>query len=229
MSPKITSTPATPVTPIQPKTQTAPSNPAPESAAPAAKQAKDELKLSSSNGRSALQRHVDFFDRNHDHTITVSETYAGLRALGLGRALSVAGAGFINLGLGSKTGASWYSLKVFPDNIAAAKHDSDSDVFNEKGELDPAKFNTLFDKYDQDGDGALSESEFLNFRQRNKESTAGGIASKGEFDLLLKIAGEAKNSQGQEVHAISRERMVQFYEGTLFYKLAGEPVPFEVK
>ena len=100
---------------------------------------------------------------------------------------------------------------------------NDTDVFDEKGNFSAPKFEELFKKYDLDSDGALSKEEFLNFRNRNKESTAGAIGSKGEFDLLVKVAGESKN----ETKVISKERMLDFYNGSLFYKLAGKEVPSE--
>ena len=52
-----------------------------------------------SGSRTALQKHVDFFDTNHDGKITLFETYAGLRRLGFGAVRSAAFAGVINLSL----------------------------------------------------------------------------------------------------------------------------------
>ena len=37
-----------------------------------------------SGSRTALQKHVDFFDSDRDGRITIEETYAGLRRLGVG-------------------------------------------------------------------------------------------------------------------------------------------------
>ncbi|PIQ25853.1 hypothetical protein COW36_22205 [bacterium (Candidatus Blackallbacteria) CG17_big_fil_post_rev_8_21_14_2_50_48_46] len=208
-----------------------PAAPAPAVVSPAVKAeappalAQDSVNVSNTS-RTPLQRHVDFFDRNHDRTITLSETYSGLRALGVGRVTSALGAAFINGGLGFRTGETALSLKVNTDKIAAAKHDSDSDVYDQKGEFNAAKFDELFAKYDLNQDGALSREEFQNFRARNKESTAGGIASKGEFDLLVKIAAEPQKVNGKETHVISKERMQSFYDGRLFYDLAGEKAPF---
>lgn len=227
--PTIQNSPA-PIGPLPAQPQPAAAAPAPAAAppAPSAPAAPtDDIKLSTGTGRTPLQRHVDFFDRNHDHTITLGETYSGLRALGMGAVGASFGAVFINGGLGSKTGGSLAKLTVKPDNIAAAKHDSDSDVYDDKGEFNAAKFNEMFAKWDTDKDGALSGEEFTAMRTHNKESTAGAIGSKAEFGLLTSLAGTPVKVGGKEIKTISREQMVQFYNGSLFYHLAGEKVPFK--
>ena len=56
----------------------------------------------------ALQKHVAFFDRDHDGQIHVGETYDGLRALGLSRTRATLAATAINGGLGPLTTDHWY-------------------------------------------------------------------------------------------------------------------------
>ncbi|KAG9134496.1 hypothetical protein Leryth_026425 [Lithospermum erythrorhizon] len=51
----------------------------------------------------ALQKHVSFFDRNKDGIIYVTETFEGLRALGMGVALASSASVFINTALSQKT------------------------------------------------------------------------------------------------------------------------------
>jgi peroxygenase len=162
---------------------------------------------------------VDFFDRNSDGSTTVPETYQGLRALGVGRVLSGAAAVGINLMLARSTGAPWYSLTINNDNIHKAKHDSDTDVYDEQGNLDAAKFEEMFQKHDQNQDKALDKTEIEAMLEKNKESKKGRLASGGEFNLLLRIAGE-DNGQGAKV--LTRSRMESFYDGSLFFKLADE-------
>lgn len=53
--------------------------------------------------RTALQKHVDFFDSNQDGLITFSETYDGLRRLGIDVVRSAAFAAIINGVLGPMT------------------------------------------------------------------------------------------------------------------------------
>ncbi|KAE9605300.1 putative plant seed peroxygenase [Lupinus albus] len=53
--------------------------------------------------QNALQKHVAFFDRNHDGIIYPWETFQGFRAIGFGIFLSTAAANFINTRLSLKT------------------------------------------------------------------------------------------------------------------------------
>lgn len=169
--------------------------------------------------RTPLQKHVDFFDRNCDGFTTVGETYEGLRTLGLGRILSAAGAVFINGGLSHRTGAEGLSLTIHNDNIAAAKHDSDTDVYDEKGNFNQKKFDELWATRDRDGNNELSKSEIDALIEANAETRVGKIASKAEFGLLLKLGGQ-KNAAGEQV--ITRERLEQLYDGSLFYRIAAD-------
>ncbi|PON70316.1 Caleosin-related [Parasponia andersonii] len=50
-----------------------------------------------------LQKHVAFFDRNHDGIIYPWETYQGFRAIGSGIAFSALSAFLINISLSGKT------------------------------------------------------------------------------------------------------------------------------
>jgi peroxygenase len=194
------------------------------------------VKAASTSGRTALQDHVDFFDRNNDRLITVGETAEGLRALGIGWTRSYALAYPINAGLGRATGASWYSpLTVHSNNIHLGKHRSDTDVYDQNGHFVRANFEKIFRLYDKDSDNALSEDEFGSFFAGYKTDTVGSVASRAEFGLLLEIAGQDKQvsrswwwSSNTE-RVITRDALQRFYDGTLFYTIAGEPVPFRVR
>lgn len=178
-----------------------------------------------SSSRTALQKHVDFFDRDNDGKITYGDTYDGLIALGFGSIRSSAFAFAINAGLASATGSSWWEpLTIYTDNIAAGKHPSDSDIYDEQGNFSAAKFEELFANFDLDGDNALSDAEFQNFRNRKFEDESSSFVSKLEFGLLMEIAGEESPFTGENI--LTRERLAEFYDGSLLYKIAGEPVPF---
>jgi hypothetical protein len=126
---------------------------------------------SNSGSRTALQRHIDFFDSDHDGKITFLETYQGLRRLGLGAARSVVFGGAINAALGSSTSRT-PSLTVDADHINAGKHASDTGVYDEKGRFVQRSFDRLFARYDEDGD----ERERACSRQS-------GTASKSSTDV----------------------------------------------
>lgn len=170
--------------------------------------------------RSPLQKHVDFFDRNGDHETTVCETFQGLRALGLGRIASGGAAFVINLGLGLKTGAHWYSpLTVQNDNIAAGKHDSDSDTYDEKGNFVQAKFDEMFATFDTNKDNQFNKAEIDHMLDTRKETFVGRQAAGAEFGLLLKLAGQ-ESAEGEKV--LTKERLASLYDGSLFYTVEAE-------
>jgi peroxygenase len=167
--------------------------------------------------RTALQKHVDFFDADHDGRITLSDTYDGLRRLGLGRARAAAFAGVINAALGwSTSGAP--SLTVDAGRIHAGKHRSDTGVYDKKGRFSQPRFERLFARHDADGDGALDGEELARLCADNRVDLMGHLGSKAEFGLLLDIAGEERH--GKKV--LTRGRLQRFYNGSLLYQIAEE-------
>jgi peroxygenase len=64
-------------------------------------------------GVTALQKHAAFFDKDGDGIVSLSETYDGLRALGLGSGLSSLSAAFINGVLSPKTRPVRFPLSLF--------------------------------------------------------------------------------------------------------------------
>ena len=170
-----------------------------------------------SGARTALQKHVDFFDVDHDGRITLSDTYSGLRRLGLGAARAAAFAGVINTALGwSTSGAP--SLTVDAERIQAGKHRSDTGVYDKNGRFSLPRFRRLFARYDADGDGALDGEELARLCADNRTDLIGHLGSKAEFGLLLDIAGEDRGGK----RVLTRGRLHRFYNGSLFYELAEE-------
>lgn len=171
----------------------------------------------SRRARTALQKHVDFFDTNHDGRVSLAETYRGFRRLGYDPVRSGAFAGVINAALGTKT-SGFPSLTVATRRIHVAKHKSDTGVFDKQGRFSAARFKRLFERHDKDGDGALNGDELSRMLARNRIDLMGHLGSKAEFTLLFDLAGEMR--AGQKV--LTRERLGDFYNGSLFYRLADE-------
>lgn len=167
--------------------------------------------------RTALQKHVDFFDTDRDGAITLSETYLGLRRLGLGAVRAAAFAGVINLALGSSTSGR-RSLTVATDRIQAGKHLSDTGLYDRHGRFSPARFRRLFARYDVDGDGALDGDDLAQLVADNRTDLVGHLGSKAEFALLLELAGEDRSG----TRVLTRARLERFYDGSLFGRLAEE-------
>jgi peroxygenase len=167
--------------------------------------------------RTALQKHVDFFDTDHDGRITLCDTYHGLRRLGLGAVRSAVFAGVINAALGTTTtGAP--SLTVDTARIHAGVHPSDTGAFDARGRFSRLRFKRLFARYDVDGIGALDGEGLARLFADRRTDLIGHLGSKAEFGLLLELAGERRNGG----RVLTRARLERFYDGSLFHLLAEE-------
>jgi len=170
-----------------------------------------------SGPRTALQKHVDFFDTNHDGRISLEETYAGLRRLGVGALRSAAFASVINGALGPATSKA-LTLDIDTSRIQLGRHGSDTSVYDKRGRFSPARFRALFKRHDTDGDGALGAPELARMLSRNRTDLLGHLGSRAEFGLLLELAGEKRGGR----RVLTRERLAHFYNGSLFYTLSKE-------
>ena len=173
---------------------------------------------------SALAKHVGFFDVNGNGKITVSESKERLAALGVDGIQGYAGAAAVNFVIASMV-AGYPALTIDLSEIQKSKHDSDSDIFDENGDFSQAKFDELFERFDKNRDDALDGDEITDFLTRNKESFFGSTLAKLELPILLRIAGEPMDVNGVETKVLTKERLAKFYDGSLFYELAGMPVP----
>lgn len=171
-----------------------------------------------------LQRHVMFFDGNGDGKIALSETKKGLEDLGVSRWTSWAQAAFINLGLSRQVnGSLGFTLDI--GTIHKGKHAADTGVYDENGQYVQEKFERL-KTFDKDKSGALTWAEFKDLMKANGRNFVGRLAAFGEFSLLSKIGSDRTEVHGgKSVPAVSLERMRQLYDGTLFYRIAGKPLP----
>ncbi len=162
-----------------------------------------------------LQKHVAFFDQDGDGDITVVETYEGLNDLGVPAVLSAGFAVAINAGLGSATsGTILPTLTINVRNIQQGMHASDTGIYDNEGYFVQHNFDRLFSRWDKNGDNALSLTE-LGARvigERDLLDIIGFGASTAEFGLLWAVA--------QEGGVISKTRMQEFYDGSLFYDIA---------
>lgn len=165
--------------------------------------------------RTALQRHVDFFDTNHDGRITVGETYSGLRRLGFDITRSLVFAAVINGGLGPSTSRK-LSLTIETERIHLGKHGSDSGVYDGRGHFSAQRFAALFSGLEPGAEGGLDAHQLRRMIARNRTDVVGHLASRVEFALLMEIAGEIRNGR----RVLTRERLEKFYDGSLLYKVA---------
>ena len=174
----------------------------------------------------ALQKHLGFFDINRDGSVSVSESIEGLIQLGLSAGKVYVLAPVLNFIFGTMT-RGYPSFSIDLSNIKAGKHEGSSDVFDEDGNFDSSKFDELFEKFDTNKDGVLDGVEIENFIGRNIKSMFGRVGVKVELPILLDIAGEEREVNGETTKVLTKERLLEFYDGSLFYKLAGREVPAE--
>jgi len=170
-----------------------------------------------SGARTALQKHVDFFDTDHDGLITLLDTYRGLRRLGVGTLRSAAFAGVINAALGSATSGT-PSLTVDAGRIHAGIHGSDTGVYDRDGRFSRSRLTRLFARYDPEGNDTLDAGQLGRLFADHRTDLVGHLGSRAEFALLLELAGEERGGR----RVLTRERLEQFYEGSLFSRIAEE-------
>ncbi len=174
-------------------------------------------------GPSALQRHAGYFDADGDELVTLAETYGGLRRLGVGRLASGILAGIINLFLGPITRGR-FTLTISVANIASGVHPFDTGVFDRHGKLDRAHFDALF----EGGSDRLTRTELRQVIVRRGRAAHAGWKgwlanrfSSAEARLLFCIGSDAtKSVDGREEPAITRLRLLHFYQGRLLPALA---------
>jgi peroxygenase len=176
--------------------------------------------------RTALQRHVQFFDMDGDGRISFDETRMGLNALGMTGAQNLLTRSLINGTFGKPTSG---TFDVSIADIQKAIHPGDTGIFDKDGNFVKERFDRVWREFDKDRDGKLTEDEIAVMTDTNSTPrTFGRIATKGEFALLMTIAGQEDPTLGKRV--ITRERLQMFYDGTLFDQIlaerTGDPATF---
>ncbi|OEL18129.1 putative peroxygenase 4 [Dichanthelium oligosanthes] len=167
-----------------------------------------------------LQKHVAFFDRDHDGIVTFDETYQGLLDVGLGAVPAKASAALINAALGPKTrpdNSNSSRLDIYIANIQKGKHGSDSGAYDAQGRFVPAKLDEMFAKHAKTVPNAMSEDEMEEMLKANQESNdfQGWLGAKAEWEMLYKLA---KDKDGR----LQKDTVKAVYDGTLFYQLAAK-------
>ena len=145
--------------------------------------------------RTALQKHVDFFDTDHDGKITLSDTYHGLRRLGLGARALAAFAGVINAALGSSTSgapsltvdAGAHPRRQAPERHRRLRHEGALLRCPGSGGSSPGTTPTATAR--------STAEELARLFAENRTDLVGHLGSKAEFGLLLDLAGEERNGK----------------------------------
>ena len=164
----------------------------------------------------ALQKHVMFFDANHDGILTPGETRSGFRRLGVSPLGSLASAILIHAGMTRISESGGIDIS----RIAFSKHGSDTGIYDARGHFVQAAFDRMW-TFDADRSGSLTWTELKAMMAANRTDTAGSLASRAEFGLLIRVGADTTATEmGQSVPALSRARLQAFYDGSLFYVMA---------
>ncbi|GAV66680.1 Caleosin domain-containing protein [Cephalotus follicularis] len=166
------------------------------------------------NEQNVLQKHVAFFDRNHDGLVYPWETFQGFRAIGCGLILSTVSALLINLALSKKTRPGKSFSLLFPievKNINKAKHGSDSGVYDSEGRFVPSKFEEIFSKHARTNGNAFTSDELMAMLKANREPKdyKGWVAAWTEWKILYVLC---KDEHG----LLHKETIRGVYDGSLF-------------
>lgn len=104
----------------------------------------------SNTKRSALQRHCDFWDTDHDGLIYPWDIFVGFRKLGFNIALCLWAAVSMAICSSYCTQTSWLPHPLFAinlDNINCNRHGSTTGAYDMDAELDMRRFEAIFTKY----------------------------------------------------------------------------------
>ncbi|XP_038994036.1 probable peroxygenase 5 isoform X1 [Hibiscus syriacus] len=173
--------------------------------------------------QTVLEKHVSFFDRNHDGVVYPWETFEGLRAIGAGYFTSMTGAFLIHFALSGKTRPGKYPSPFFPievKNIHMAKHGSDSGVYDSDGRFAELKFEEIFRKFARTQGSALTSGELMAMLRSNREpgDFKGWVGSWMEWMTLYNLC---KDERG----LLRKEIVKGVYDGSLFERMERDRKP----
>ena len=182
--------------------------------------------LSSAAVKTALERHVAFFDPEGSGQVTLWQTWAGLGRLGVSLGCRLLLPPGINGFLGYLTQRR-PSFRILIDKIADGKHPFDSGTFGDDGNIDTSARSALFAAAHGGGITA-AEMRALILARGNRRPAMGKLAgvlgswfSGKEVKLLFCLAADGTKVQdGQVVPALTPRTLGRLYDGSLFYALA---------
>lgn len=113
------------------------------------------------------------------------ETFKSMRALGFGLFWSVMSIFIIHPAFSMVT-APYYldpMMRIWTHNISNSKHGSDTGVYDTEGRFVPQKFEELFSKWDKQGQGFMTLSNFWTMTNdmKNVMDPFGWFAAKFEW------------------------------------------------
>lgn len=173
----------------------------------------------------SLLNHILFFDENGDRQISLGESRRGLERLGIGTLQSTALSLVLNPVL-SKQASGNLGTTVSIDGLVKHFKPTTTGIFGPGGRFVPERFESVFAKSDRNRDGSWDADEIHAMLKHDLIDPSLQQRTKVGFDLLLRVAGDQQvTSNGRKLPALSKQRLVAFYDGSLFYDLAAANRP----
>ncbi|KAL0945609.1 hypothetical protein HGRIS_014764 [Hohenbuehelia grisea] len=172
--------------------------------------------------RTALVKHVEFFDRDGDGIINPFDTFIGFRDIGFGAILSLIAVVVIH---GAFSWVTWgwipdpfFRLKV--KNMHRGKHGSDSETYTAEGDFDEKRFTHVFNRYTIAPHTHMSFSEGVRMihGQRNPFDPFGWFAAAFEWFATYLMLWPHDGR-------MSKEDVRRVYDGSIFYEISGRSKP----
>ncbi|XP_044478238.1 probable peroxygenase 5 [Mangifera indica] len=164
-----------------------------------------------------LQRHVSFFDRDHDGIIYPWETLEGMKAIGISDLTAKTIATLTHMSISPKTiegNSTDPKLPIFVKNIAKAKFESDTGSWDAQGRFNATRFEENFCKHAHARKDSLTWDEIMEMMKTNNvpKDFRGWIGSYNGWKLFYSLA---KDKNG----LLHKKTMKNLYDGSAFYQL----------
>ncbi|KAH7166541.1 Caleosin related protein-domain-containing protein [Dactylonectria macrodidyma] len=168
----------------------------------------------------ALQQHIQFWDRDEDGIIYPMDVYNGFRELGFNVLFSIGSLLIpIFFSYPTRLGHSWLPdplLRIYVKDIHKAKHGSDTGIYDFDGHFNSQRFDQLFERFDSSGAGGLSASNLIELWKKDRcaADPAGWSFAFMEWWttwLLLQRDG-----------LVWKDDLRACYDGSLFWKIKRE-------
>ncbi|KAL6861711.1 hypothetical protein ACP4OV_017411 [Aristida adscensionis] len=164
-----------------------------------------------------LMHHVEFFDKNKDGIITLTESIQSFIAIGCDPAFATTAATATHTAFGPLTTppGKLPSMNIHVSHIQGAIHASDTGAYDRTGRFVPEKFERIFKLHSHIMPNALKwwEVEEMLIANRDLLNPLSWPAAETEWQLIYFLG---KDSRGY----LHKETVRGIYDGTVFPKLA---------